>query len=275
MPQDFDGDPTLANGSMLGLRKAAGTPEEGLRMSKGDVPLRGRLHKTRSVEFRRAGPPVCVARAGAGAATGTEGDVNLCMVQGLTLEYAVIGTQTILGPSLTSAGLDISQDLTNNDGVQYSPSLLTRNPDYVYTIGTSPAFYVRAKIKITDVSGSDALFVGFVKAAAYAAASDDYTDAALIGNVSGDIKLNTILNNADTTVTDTTNNWVDGETHELTVRVDADGVVTYLIDNANPLATAAFTFDDGDEVVPLVYLRHDSDVAESTILVEFDSDFER
>lgn len=276
MPQDYGVPIVLNYGERLGLRNSSGVEEEGLLLGKSGVPLRGRGVKTRKVEFTRAGRPVCVAPAGAGAATGTENDINILMVQGLTLEYSPIGTQTILGPVLTSTGLNISQDLTNNDGVQYCPSYSGLSSDYNYTIGTSPAFYLECKIKMADVSGSDAMFIGFIKGTAPAAAETSYTDFALIGSVSGDIKIKTDLNSGGSaTVTDTTQNWADGETHTLTVKVSASGVVTYLVDGANPTATAAFTFDTGDVVKPIVYLRHDTDVAETTELVYFECDYEK
>jgi hypothetical protein len=42
------------------------------------------------------------------------------------------------------------------------------------------------------------------------------------------------------------------------VYVSAAGVVTYKIDDAAPTATAAFTFDSGDVVVPFFHLLHDA-----------------
>jgi hypothetical protein len=271
MPQDLNGgDYALGYGNYLEGRNSDGTTaEKFIGIDKDGYPCRERLPRTEKYDFTRTPYPLAVARGGGGAATGTEGDINLLSFPGLTLEYAVIGTQTILAPGMTAVGFDLnSQDQTDNDGVQYSTGLLATSP-HTFTIGTSPAFYFEVQVKLEDVSGSDATLFGFVKATTYAVDYDDYTDAAFIGNVSGDIKIATILNNAATTVTDTTQNWADTTTRTLKVRVSAAGVVTYEVDGAAPTATAAFTFDTGDVVKPLIYVRNATDIlgkAECTYL---------
>lgn len=262
MPQDISGgDYTLGYGSFLGARNSSGSAEKLIGIDKGDgIPSQYRQPRIEKFEFTRTPYPLAVARGGGGAATGTAADVNLLHFPGLTLEYSIIGTQTIVAPGMTAVGFDLnSMDQTNNDGVQYSPGLLATSP-YTFTIGTSLAFYLEAEIKLEDVSGSDAVLIGFIRGTAYTADYNDYTDAALIGNVSGDIKLATILNNAATTITDTTLNWADAETHKLKVKVSSAGVVTYEVDGVVPTTVAAFTFDTGDVVKPLLYLINDSDV---------------
>ena len=195
---------------------------------------------------------VCVKRLGAGAATGTAGDRNIVMTRGALFEVHVKGTQTILGPVKTAVGLDISQDQTDNDGVEYTHGILGRG-QAVFTVGTSGAFSFSVKLKIADVSGTDDLLVGFRKAEAYQAAVDDYDEMAALNVILGDIKIETILNAGATTTTDTTNNVIDAGTVTLKVKVSAAGVVTYLIDGVAPLTTAAFTFDDGEVVIPFLY----------------------
>jgi hypothetical protein len=108
--------------------------------------------------------------------------------------------------------------------------------------------------------------VGFRKAAAYTANIDDYTDFAVLNVISGDIYIETADDNAATTSTDTTDNWADGASKTLEVYVSAAGVVTYKIDGVAPTTTAAFTFDNGDTVVPFFYFLHAADVAGSVLL---------
>ena len=209
------------------------------------------------------------SKVGGGAASGTAQTANAMLFPETAFEYAALGTQTITAPSLTSVGLDIGMDQTDNDGVEITQGITSKSRR-AFTIGTSPAFFVRLKFKIEDVSGSDQVGVGFRKTQAYAAAIASYTDKAFIGSVSGDIKLNTLLNNADGVVTDTTSNWADGETHELRVDVSATGVVTYQIDGAAPATTAAFTFDSTDVVVPFIWMINDADVVGKVELIEYE-----
>ena len=67
------------------------------------------------------------------------------------------------------------------------------------------------------------------------------------------IQLQTQLASGGVVTTDTTNTWASGTTHSLAVLVSATGVVTYLIDNNPPIATAAFTFNSGTNVVPFLW----------------------
>lgn len=196
--------------------------------------------------------PVACAKLGAGAATGTTGDENICRLGLNTWEYHVLGTQTIVGPSLGTYGLNIIQDETENDGVEYTLGIKSFNKG-VFTVGTDAAFYAKMRFYIDDVSGTDDCAFGFRKLEAYQANIDDYDEMACLNVISGNITIETILNGGATTSTDTTNDWADGETHELEVRVSATGVVTYKLDGGTPTTTAAFTFDDAEVVIPFFY----------------------
>lgn len=209
------------------------------------------------------------AKLAGGAATGSTGDTDLLLTPETAFEYHIKGTQTILAPQRTAVGLDIGMDQTDNDGVELSQGILAGGK-HAYTIGTDGPFKMRVKFKIEDVSGTDDCAIGFRKAAAYTANFDDYTDAATLNVISGDIKIETILNNAATTTTDTTDNWADAATHTLEVIVTDAGVVTYLIDGVAPTVTAAFTFDNGDVVVPFMFFLHASDVAGAVEIIEWE-----
>lgn len=212
--------------------------------------------------------PVTSKKAG-GAATGTAGDENLMAFPGNTFEYHILGTQTILAPSATATGLDINMDQTADDGVEVGQGILS-NSKHAFVVGTSDPFQVSVQFKIADVSGTDDCAVGFRKAEAYQAAIDNYDEMAALNVISGDIKIETILNNAATTTTDTTDNWADGATHTLTVKVGATGAVTYEIDGAAPTTTAAFSFDDGEVVVPFFYFLNDTDVAGAVEIITWE-----
>ena len=204
-----------------------------------------------------------------GAASGTANALNILTFERNSIPFVAKGTQTILSPSLKAAGFDINQDQTDNDGIELGGSHITRGR-HGYTIGTSPSFFFEVKFSIADVSGTDDCAIGFRKAQAYQANFDDYTDAATLNVISGAITIETILNNAATTSTDTTDAWADGESHTLTVNVNKSGAVTYQIDGVSPTVIAAFTFDTGDVVFPFIFMLNAADVAGEVALTKWE-----
>lgn len=234
--------------------------------SDGDI----RVKDTKRVQCFFNSTPLTVKKLGAGAATGTTGDENLCSCGGVVWENHVLGTQTILAPSLGTYGLNIVQDETENDGMEYCLGINANNKG-VFTVGTDAAFFARMKFYIDDVSGTDDCAFGFRKVEAYQANIDDYDEMAALNVISGDVKIETILNAGTTTTTDTTFNWGDAEIHTLEIFVSAAGVVTYKIDNSPPATTAAFTFDDAEVVVPFFYQLAAADPESAAVeLIEFE-----
>lgn len=218
------------------------------------------------------GSPPIVIDDDSSIAAGTDAETMIHQYpDGLRLHVSNIGTQTILIPAANTAGMNYAYDQTADDGVQWVASMNTHkgHPKVDrFTVGTDGAFYAELKFSIEDVSGTDDCLFGFRKVEAIQAAVDDYDEMAAFNVESGDIKIETILNNAATTTTDTTDNWADGETHTLRVDVSSAGVVTYKIDGSAPTTTAAFTFDSGEVVTPFWYLLHDTDLAGAVILKE-------
>ncbi len=205
------------------------------------------------------------AKVGGGAASGTATHTNVMSINGINFEYNVKGTQTITGFSQAATGLDVSQDQTADDGTEITRGILANAPDY-FTVGTSGAFYAKLRFSLADVSGTDDCAFGFRKAEAYQANIDDFDEMACLNVISGDINIETILNNGATVTTDTTLNWADTETHELEVHVSAAGVVTYKVDGVTPPTVAAYTFDDAEKVIPFFFFLHDTDVCDTVIL---------
>ncbi len=194
------------------------------------------------------------------AVDGTQGDENIMMFPRTGMEFHNITAQTILCPQLTASGLNVSMDQNDNDGVEVTQGILSRCRA-AFKVGTDGAFYAKCKFSIADVSGTDDCAFGFRKAEDYQTAIDDYDEMAALNVISGNIKIETILNGAATSTTDTTEDWADGETHTLEVYVSAAGVVTFKIDGAEPGTTASFTFDSDEVVVPFFYFIHASDLA--------------
>ena len=216
------------------------------------------------------GLPTAQLSTGA-AAAGATGDENYLSYGPNVFLYHMMGTQTIIIPYVTADGLNISLDQTENDGAEFTNGIALAAAKRVITVGTDPAVFFRVKFSIANVSGTDDCAVGWRKSEAFQANIDDYGDMAALNVISGNITMETIAGGAGTTSTDTTDDWDDGETHTLEVRVTQAGVVTYLIDGASPTVAAAFSFTAADVIVPFFYFLHASaPVAGAITLMEWE-----
>tara|TARA_Y100000593_G_C4207208_1_gene284900 strand:+ start:71 stop:856 length:786 start_codon:yes stop_codon:yes gene_type:complete len=174
---------------------------------------------------------------------------------GLNITWSAVVAQAINRPAPTSTGINYAGDQTNNDGIELVYSCVTtkgREGVDRFTVGRQ-AFSVELEFSIATVAGTDVGNFGFRKVEALQADLHDYDEMAGLFPISGDIKIQTIINNAGTVTTDTTANWADGEVHSLKVIVDKAGAVTYKIDGADPSTTAAFSFDVGEVVTPFFH----------------------
>lgn len=204
--------------------------------------------------------PVTAAVAG-GAATGVAGDRNVLYTQFGAYEWNVIGTQTILAPSLGLTGLNLVQDATAADGIELCTGQTILSPN-AFTIG-SPAFFFQGIIKVEDVTGCNPLIIGLRKAQAFNATLSTYTDFATIGIVgtAGHIQLQTQLNSGGVVTTDTTQIAVDASVIQLKIKVSNTGVVTYEYNYQTPVVVAAFQFDTGDVVIPFIRFTQAADIS--------------
>ena len=222
---------------------------------------------SRQIQYNCAGPAVWTSKVGTAATTSDDGENIWQWSDGLQLTSNNIAAQTLCYPVESTSGAVVSGDATNDQGLQWvargEASRGELNKDY-FTVGTSPAFFMSVKFIIDDVDGTDDCAVGFRKVEAFQAAIDDYDEGACLNVISGDIYIETILNNGTTSATDTTDNWADTAEHELKVLVSASGVVTFEIDGAAPTTTATFTFDDGEHVTPCGYHLNAANLATIT-----------
>ena len=221
--------------------------------------------------YRFGTPPIILdyEHATAQLVDGTAGDRTIhAYADGLNMTFYPIVGQAIDAPAVSTAGMNYAYDQTDNDGFQIvmSDSVVKgREGIDRFTVGKQ-AFSAELEFSIGDVSGSDDTFFGFAKVDVHRAAIDDCDEMAGMNVISGDITIETILNNAATSSTDTTDNWADAETHKLKVSVSAAGAVTYKIDGVAPTTTAAFSFDAGEVVTPTLYVLQASDLNDSCIL---------
>lgn len=204
------------------------------------------------------------------AATGATGDVNNMLFPETSFQYHIKGAgQTLLAPLYGASGLDIAMDQTSTEGVEINQGI-TANSRGAFVVGTDPAFFFSATLKVVDASGANPLLIGFRKAEAYqtsVAAYADYAAIGIIGTSSPNvIKTTTEAAGAGNTDTDTTNTWADNATKTLKVLVSAAGVVTYQINGAAPTTVAAFSFTAADVVVPFLFFLNAADLANNVYL---------
>jgi hypothetical protein len=186
-------------------------------------------------------------------------------------------------------GWVIPCDKTDTDGVEITQGIVSGAVGTTsFTIGTDPAFFVRATLNVPTLANQDVVCVGFRRLAAYGnitspATLNAYTDSAWLGiyTDAGAFGSNTELNNAGLVTTAATHiaavatEWMD-----LTVKVSAAGAVTYLIGTGATVAAAktasaadvalglvSMTFDSTDIVVPSIAFVHTGAGAASTVVL--------
>lgn len=202
---------------------------------------------------------------------------------GNILGWAPLGAGQTLKPSINADGLDIACDQTSTEGSEIFTHFVgaTGRP---FTVGSDPAFYMKAKVLIGDVSGLTSFCIGFRRAQVNASALATYLDYSGLGcNTSAAamaIKQLTGLNDTDT-VTDTTQTLADATSYTVQVNVSAAGVVTFLHDAASsggalvaPTAVAAFTHDDGDCLIPFIFALQGADLADTCVIQAFEAGYQ-
>ncbi len=193
-----------------------------------------------------------------GAAPATTGTYKLLSDE--MWQVTQIGTQTIVAPIISATGLLLDQDLTDTEGAEYVPSILT-NDAREFVVGKTS---FSAFIEITEGDCTDAgLLMGFRKKAAHAADWNDYTDVAAIGTIAtvagatpnGDlISTNGILNNAATVTTSTAVVPADTVSFTMEVLVAMNGAVTCKANGVSypvySTGTTPLVLDAGDIMIP-------------------------
>ena len=198
----------------------------------------------------------------------------LWLTNGVRLIAAQGTAQTIL-PVMDATGLDISGDQVNAESYEIFGGYLGASGRPM-VVGVDPAFYFCAGLTIADASGAENLNVGWRSATQTQTATiGTYLNYAAIGIEEGGgttdpAPIYMLTGNDDTDVsTDTTNTWADAASKRLCVYVSAAGVVTYTINGAAPTTVAAYTFDDGDSVIPFIHFLQGSDVSGAVDLTEW------
>ena len=185
--------------------------------------------------------------------------------------FMVEGTIPAVDTNSTVAGLNLQGDAAtaDNTGLELIFGGSQHGGGASCTIGTH-AMVFDATFNSVDFTDQDCVAIGFRKVeefqtghqAIIAAASGDavYTDYVAFGVLSpDDVQISTRLNDGTTAHVDSTQATAASGNHRFQVTVSSAGVVTFAhvgaaVMSAGTLAapstTKAFTFDDGDVVVP-------------------------
>lgn len=177
--------------------------------------------------------------------------------------FAQSTAQTVL-PVMDAIGLDISGDQVSAEAYEMFAGVLGAigRPAVV---GKDPAFYFCATIEVADASGASDIHVGWRSwTETQVKLITSYSNYATIG-AEGTADPNTIQiltgNDGTDVVTDTTNTWADLASKKLCTIVSGAGAATYTINGAAPTTTVAYTFDDGDSLIPFIAVEQSADLS--------------
>ena len=193
--------------------------------------------------------------------------------------FMVEGTIPATDTNNTVAGLNLQGDAAtaDNTGLEIVFGGTQFGGYGACTIGTH-AMTFDATFHSEDWTDQDAVTIGFRKVeefetghgAILAAASGDalYTDFVAFGVQSADdVQIASRLNDGTSSYTDSTEATAANNNHRFKIAVTSGGVVTYshigaaVMDAgtlAAPSSTEAFTFDDGDTVIPYLIIQSTS-----------------
>lgn len=219
------------------------------------------------------GTPVFATTTNA-IATAADNQVDYTYIDGQLMDWIQTGANTALVPIIQTAapfGWAMPLDADSADSLEIGcGALVSGNTPYMsFTVGTDPAFFVRARMSfLGNVDNVAVATVGFRDSASQVdvtSAADlltAYTHSAYLGVSSnaGVIKSDTqkSATTASTTATfaATTTALTATTGVDLKLLVSAAGVVTYQIDGAADvlLAGASYTFTNGQILVPAIHL---------------------
>lgn len=214
-----------------------------------------------------------------GAAAGTGNAANVLFTGnrfGVPYTWVNIGTLTIFVPLIATTGLDVGADAAVSEGAEIlfgcGAGATARGRLAFQPTGDKPLgkFFIRLQFSIADVSGTDALYVGFRKAQAYDATFANYTDVFAVGihgttDATQTLKTYRKGGTGDIVATGVTTaqTWADAATHTLGVIVSPSGpsgsgggFCTALIDDKIAPPTSSFTFAFDNDSVLFPFFRY-------------------
>lgn len=278
---DATGDILYKSSATALARLGKGSNRATLRMNAaGTLPAwdNGVLVKSDFTGFTTADDP-SLSEWDHTVAPGTTG--AMCYAQcatGVKLGYWILGAgETILGPVGQTNSIDVACDQTDNEGLEIFSNAFCADGRPL-CVGFDAAFYFLVKFQIGTINGCDDLFIGFRTRELINATMENYDTFFGLGlNTAaspGAIKVRNELNGGGADNTDTTNTIASVTDLQVKILVSANGVATCQHDAvtpgtlAAPTSTKAFTFDDGDVLVPTFRFLHANAAQAGAILIK-------
>lgn len=233
--------------------------------------------------------------------TASQGQVNrIHTVGGNYIEYFQTTAQTLQPIAHATSGLVLDGDQVDNESQEYVPGGNSTTSPFAFVAGTDTDFFFRCTFEITDASGSDQFLMGFRKVQTYGVPTSflttgdaGYTDFCAIGFAATKANPNAVavaydLNDTgSTTVQAASFTWADTLKHKLEIRVIARKAIFYINgvrlggivskDAAGASITAqqtvtgpSFTFDNGDTLVPFIFVRQDADLLDAIFMSDME-----
>lgn len=233
--------------------------------------------------------------------TASQGQVDRMFTSdGTFMEYFQSTAQTLQPVAHATKGLVLDGDQVDNECQEYVPGGNSTTSPYAFVIGTDTDFFFRCTFEITDASGSDQFMMGFrlvqtfqVPTSFLTTGDAGYTDFAAIGFATTKANPNPVavaydLNDSgSTTVQAAGFTWADTLKHKLEIRVIARKAYFYIngvrlggtvskdaagtaITAQNTTTGPSFTFDNGDTVVPFIFVRQDADLLDAVYISDME-----
>ncbi len=207
-------------------------------------------------------PNMSLSTGGAAINSATAINIMSCVPYGVTFEvYNGSGSNwTHIAPTLSttaSFGWNINNIPAANSRTMEITEGNSINTKNSFTIGTSPAFFVKASFAISVLADIAELSLGFRIVQTYQTTYlTGYTDYACIsintGTGSGAVVLQTQKTSGGETLTNTTNTVTAATLFTFEVDISGSGVVTYKLNGSAPTTVASYTFTSGLQVIPWI-----------------------
>lgn len=198
---------------------------------------------------------------------GAASETDWMALDGTNFEYFILtaASQTIKLPFIDDNGLNVRLDQTDDEGMELGEGITSRSKS-AFTIDTD-AFYLKVKLYIEDVNQLDIVCIGFRLAEAYNQDLYAYNTYCGMNVDNGQIHGIEEENNGSAEDTDMEEDWEDGETHTMEVRVSDAGVVTYYFDGLVVTTPNVFTWTDNEVAIPFLHILGDN-TASSDVCIQ-------
>ena len=171
---------------------------------------------------------------------------------------SVNGTPVYAMPSIGTTGLDVPVVAANGVTALEITSGISPRSLSTFTVGSTPKFFLEAKVSVTDVAKLGRMCVGFRKAEAYAASPNSYTNvcAVHVGETGATVAngffslLKNLASGGASFQASGETAWANTASKTLRLEVDQAGNCQMFVDGVPSVSGVSFKFNAGEIVVP-------------------------